>query len=66
LVVVLTGIPYEKLNFLHRAAGRVCLVGIWIHTILHWSITKGFTVANWHEHISQWVSEFYFRIANHR
>jgi predicted ferric reductase len=27
----ITGISYEKLNYLHRAAGRVCVLTTWIH-----------------------------------
>ncbi|CAK9787366.1 unnamed protein product [Cutaneotrichosporon oleaginosum] len=27
----ITGISYEKLNYLHRAAGRVCVLTSWIH-----------------------------------
>ncbi|KAK4687093.1 ferric-chelate reductase, partial [Tremellales sp. Uapishka_1] len=29
----LTGISYQKLNFLHRAAARVCFLLSWLHTI---------------------------------
>lgn len=29
----LTGISYQNLNYLHRAAGRVCFLFAWIHTI---------------------------------
>lgn len=29
----LTGISYEKLNYLHRAAGRVCVLTSWIHCL---------------------------------
>jgi DMSO/TMAO reductase YedYZ heme-binding membrane subunit len=29
----LTGVSYEKLNYLHRAAGRVCCLLSWVHTM---------------------------------
>jgi hypothetical protein len=29
----LTGISYQRLNYLHRASGRVCLLTSWLHTI---------------------------------
>ncbi|WOO77784.1 60S ribosomal protein L22 1 [Vanrija pseudolonga] len=32
-VTLLTGITYQKLNFLHRAASRACLLCSWIHAI---------------------------------
>lgn len=56
---VLTGIAPEKLNFLHRSAGRVCVACIWIHSIGHWTKTGGFSIATWHETISQWVCQGY-------
>ncbi|WRT67595.1 uncharacterized protein IL334_004567 [Kwoniella shivajii] len=30
----LTGITYQKLNYLHRASSRVCLMTSWVHAIL--------------------------------
>lgn len=33
LISLLTGISYEKLNYLHRAAGRVCVLTSSIHSI---------------------------------
>lgn len=27
----LTGISYQKLNYLHRASARVCLLHAWVH-----------------------------------
>ncbi|EIW68400.1 hypothetical protein TREMEDRAFT_32173, partial [Tremella mesenterica DSM 1558] len=45
LISFLIGVSHEKLNYLHRAAGRVCLVGVWIHfgcmLSMHHGITKG-------------------------
>ncbi|KAL1408419.1 ferric-chelate reductase Frp1 [Vanrija albida] len=32
-ITLLTGITYQKLNFLHRAASRACLLCSWIHAI---------------------------------
>ncbi|KAI9637640.1 uncharacterized protein MKK02DRAFT_7981, partial [Dioszegia hungarica] len=32
-ISLLTGLSYEKLNFLHRAAGRVCLLCSWLHVV---------------------------------
>ncbi|RSH84110.1 uncharacterized protein EHS24_005609 [Apiotrichum porosum] len=29
----LTGISYEKLNYLHRASGRLCVLTTWLHTL---------------------------------
>lgn len=29
----LTGISYEKLNYLHRASGRICVLTTWLHTL---------------------------------
>jgi DMSO/TMAO reductase YedYZ heme-binding membrane subunit len=29
----LTGVSYEKLNYLHRASGRVCALMAWIHAM---------------------------------
>jgi predicted ferric reductase len=29
----ITGVSYEKLNYLHRAAGRVCVLTTWLHTL---------------------------------
>lgn len=53
---VLTGIGYEKLNFLHRAAGRTCLAGIWIHALGHIIPNRGISLASWRAPITQWVS----------
>jgi hypothetical protein len=33
LISFLTGVPYQELNYLHRASGRLCLLCSWIHTI---------------------------------
>jgi hypothetical protein len=33
IVSFLTGVPYQELNYLHRASGRLCLLCSWIHTI---------------------------------
>lgn len=52
---VLTGIGYEKLNFLHRAAGRVCFLGIWIHAGGYFYILGGFHSENWATQLSRWV-----------
>ncbi|RSH89214.1 hypothetical protein EHS25_002326 [Saitozyma podzolica] len=30
----LTGITYQKLNYLHRASGRACIFASWIHALL--------------------------------
>ncbi|KAJ9117430.1 hypothetical protein QFC22_004280 [Naganishia vaughanmartiniae] len=52
----LTGIGYEKLNYLHRMAGRTSLVFSWIHTIamIKAGLKKGFFYANSHEVYLQW------------
>lgn len=34
LISYFTGISYEKLNYLHRASGRVCVLTSWVHWIL--------------------------------
>lgn len=33
VISYLTGISYEKLNYLHRASGRVCVLTTWLHTL---------------------------------
>lgn len=33
VISFVTGIGYEKLNYLHRAAGRVCILTTWLHTL---------------------------------
>lgn len=33
IISYMTGISYEKLNYLHRAAGRVCILTTWLHTL---------------------------------
>jgi hypothetical protein len=33
LISFLTGVPYQELNYLHRASGRLCLLCSWLHTI---------------------------------
>lgn len=30
----LTGVGHEKLNVLHRAAARACLLLLWIHALI--------------------------------
>ncbi|KAL7419519.1 ferric-chelate reductase Frp1 [Cryptotrichosporon argae] len=30
---LITGVSYEKLNYLHRASARVCVLASWLHTI---------------------------------
>jgi hypothetical protein len=35
LISYLTGISYQKLNFMHRAAGRACYIFAWVHTIAY-------------------------------
>lgn len=57
VIAFLTGIPYEKLNFLHRAAGRVFLVSLWLHAAGNWAMTKGFSAEDWRLSRSEWVSE---------
>ncbi|ORY35674.1 ferric reductase like transmembrane component-domain-containing protein [Naematelia encephala] len=54
LISFLTGISYEKLNFLHRAAGRTCVIGIWIHAIGQFYLSKGFDAQRWKEPLTQW------------
>jgi predicted ferric reductase len=29
----ITGVSYEKLNYLHRASGRICILTTWLHTL---------------------------------
>lgn len=38
IITLLTGIGYEKLNVLHRAAARSTLILIWIHAFGRWKI----------------------------
>lgn len=33
VISYMTGISYEKLNYLHRASGRVCVLTTWLHTL---------------------------------
>ncbi|WVQ79682.1 hypothetical protein IAT38_001782 [Cryptococcus sp. DSM 104549] len=54
VVSFLTGIAYDRLNFIHRAAGNLCLLGVWIHAAGHWSLTHGWNEAAWHRTISHW------------
>lgn len=54
--LVLTGISYEKLNFLHRAAGRVCFLCVWIHSGGHFYNFGGFHSENWATQLSRWVN----------
>ncbi|KAI5452827.1 ferric-chelate reductase Frp1 [Naganishia albida] len=52
----LTGIPYEKLNYLHRMAGRTSLIFSWVHTIamIKAGFRGGFFAANAREAYLQW------------
>ncbi|KAJ9098104.1 hypothetical protein QFC21_004433 [Naganishia friedmannii] len=52
----LTGIGYEKLNYIHRMAGRTALVFSWIHCIsmMKAGLKKGFFYANAHETYLRW------------
>jgi len=54
LVSFLTGISYEKLNFLHRASGRVCLGMAWIHAIGYWYLNKGYVPGAWKTSLVRW------------
>ncbi|KAH8118598.1 ferric reductase NAD binding domain-containing protein [Phellopilus nigrolimitatus] len=35
IISFLTGVSHEKLNVLHRASARACLILLWIHTVVH-------------------------------
>ncbi|ODN90700.1 hypothetical protein L198_06016 [Cryptococcus wingfieldii CBS 7118] len=54
LISFLTGIPYDKLNYIHRAAGNLCLSGVWIHAGGHWSLSHGWSKASWSSALAHW------------
>ncbi|KAK4686608.1 hypothetical protein P7C73_g3519, partial [Tremellales sp. Uapishka_1] len=64
LVAFLTGISYEKLNFLHRSAGNVALVGVWIHFICHVYLWGGISLAKLKTPLTTWgiVGTFSFSL----
>ncbi|WVQ72001.1 hypothetical protein IAR50_001545 [Cryptococcus sp. DSM 104548] len=54
LISFLTGVPYDKLNYIHRAAGNLCLLGVWIHAGGRWSLTHGWNKAAWSSTLAHW------------
>ncbi|WRT68633.1 uncharacterized protein IL334_005611 [Kwoniella shivajii] len=54
LISFLTGIPYDRLNYLHRAAAKLCLLGVWIHAGGHWRMTHGWNKESWSKTIAHW------------
>lgn len=54
LISFMTGISYEKLNFLHRAAGRVCLLCVWIHSGGYLYLRHGISDEMWRTSMTQW------------
>ncbi|WVQ95167.1 hypothetical protein IAU59_002261 [Kwoniella sp. CBS 9459] len=54
LISFLTGIPYDRLNYLHKASARLCLLGVWIHAGGHWRLTHGWNKEIWGKTISHW------------
>ena len=56
LISVLTGISYEKLNFLHRCAGKVCLAGSWIHAAGYIYLLGGISLFQLQTSLTTWVS----------
>ncbi|WVR09402.1 hypothetical protein IAU60_006469 [Kwoniella sp. DSM 27419] len=54
LISFLTGIPYDRLNYLHRASAKLCLLGVWIHAGGHWRLTHGWNKETWGKTISHW------------
>ncbi|OCF32660.1 hypothetical protein I316_05581 [Kwoniella heveanensis BCC8398] len=54
LISFLTGIPYDRLNYLHKASARLCLLGVWIHAGGHWKLTHGWNKEAWAKNISHW------------
>ncbi|WWC90459.1 uncharacterized protein L201_005394 [Kwoniella dendrophila CBS 6074] len=54
LISFLTGISYDRLNYIHRAAAKLCLLGVWIHAGGHWRITHGWNKEIWGKTISHW------------
>ncbi|WWC63559.1 uncharacterized protein I303_106163 [Kwoniella dejecticola CBS 10117] len=54
LISFLTGIPYDRLNYIHRASAKLCLLGVWIHAGGHWRLTHGWNAEVWSKTISKW------------
>ncbi|WWD02129.1 hypothetical protein V865_000167 [Kwoniella europaea PYCC6329] len=54
LISFLTGISYDRLNYIHRASAKLCLLGVWIHAGGHWKLTHGWSQETWHKTISHW------------
>ncbi|WVW85359.1 hypothetical protein I302_107397 [Kwoniella bestiolae CBS 10118] len=54
LISFLTGIPYDRLNYIHRASAKLCLLGVWIHAGGHWRLTHGWNKEIWSRTISHW------------
>ncbi|WWC71328.1 uncharacterized protein I206_105282 [Kwoniella pini CBS 10737] len=54
LISFLTGIPYDRLNYIHRASAKLCLLGVWIHAGGHWRLTHGWNAEIWSKTISKW------------
>ncbi|KAF8592671.1 hypothetical protein K439DRAFT_1504455 [Ramaria rubella] len=48
IITLLTGVSHEQLNVLHRAAGRTCLLLLWVHALARHStgLTGHFDLAN--------------------
>lgn len=51
----MTGFTYEKLNFLHRAAGRCCLLTLWIHAFGRIAMVNGLSRELWQQAYIYWV-----------
>ncbi|WWD19282.1 hypothetical protein CI109_103740 [Kwoniella shandongensis] len=54
LISLLTGISYDRLNYLHRAAGNLLLLGSWIHAGGHWRLSHGWNDKAWRTTIVHW------------
>ncbi|KAK8854583.1 hypothetical protein IAR55_003322 [Kwoniella newhampshirensis] len=54
IISFLTGISYDRLNYIHRAAGNLCLLGVWIHAGGHWSKSHGWNDVTWHTTLAKW------------
>ena len=58
MLSMLTGIPYQSFNFLHRWTGRIILVQSFVHAII-WTIVEGKLYQPQPATYNEWISQKY-------
>ncbi|CAN9199071.1 unnamed protein product [Alternaria alternata] len=58
ILSMLTGIPYQSFNFLHRWTGRIILVQSFVHAII-WTIVEGKLYQPQPTTYNEWISQKY-------